>query len=116
MALPQNARNDANGEGDSFTFLNITDTHQKAGEDNANLKKLADDALEMSPRPAFIIHTGDVTDSGRPEEYARFKAALAPLTQAGIKIYAVPGNHDIRWAPDRQGRVCAAVRQNLPVV
>lgn len=101
FAGPQNARNnDPTGEGDSFTFLTITDTHQKAGEDNVNLKKLADDVIEMSPRPAFIIHTGDVTDSGRPEEYARFKSALAPLTQAGVKLYAVPGNHDTRWSGD----------------
>ena len=94
------AQNAPPAEPDSFTFLNITDTHQGAGEPNANLRKLAEDAAQMSPKPAFVIHTGDVTDSGKPEEYARFKEATAPLREAGIKIYAVPGNHDVRWSPD----------------
>jgi outer membrane protein assembly factor BamB/predicted phosphodiesterase len=87
-------------EPDSFTFLDISDTHQGAGEPNANLRKLAEDAAQMSPKPAFVIHTGDVTDSGKPEEYVRFREATAPLREAGIKIYAVPGNHDVRWSPD----------------
>ncbi len=84
----------------NFTFLHITDTHQTSGGSLDPLQKLVGDALQMSPRPAFIVDTGDVTEAGRPEEYARFKQALAPLDAAGVKFYAVPGNHDVRWSPD----------------
>src|SRR5579871_4705506 len=80
-----------------FSFLEITDTLQTAQGDTEPLHHWAESVAAMSPRPAFVIHTGNVTDSGRPEEYARFKAALAPLASVGIKLYAVPGNHDVRW-------------------
>lgn len=91
----------AGGEdNDHFTFLDISDTHQKAGEVRANLRKFSEEAAHMSPKPAFVIHTGDVTETGAPEEYAKFREATAPLRQAGIKIYAVPGSHDIRWSGD----------------
>lgn len=82
-----------------FVFLDITDTHQTAQGSTKALRDLVAQAVAMSPRPAFIIDTGDITESGRPEEYATFKEAIAPLAQAGIAFYAVPGNHDVRWSP-----------------
>lgn len=85
---------------EDFTFLDVTDTHQTASGSNTALRSLADAAQAMSPKPAFIIDTGDITESGRPEEYARFKEATSGLSGAGIAFYAVPGNHDVRWCPD----------------
>ena len=33
----------------------------------------------LDPQPDLIVHTGDLTDFGLPEEYAHLKAILAPL-------------------------------------
>ncbi|HLK61567.1 MAG TPA: PQQ-binding-like beta-propeller repeat protein [Chthonomonadaceae bacterium] len=85
---------------ETFTFLDITDTHQTANGSIAPLQQLTQDAINMSPPPAFIIDNGDITESGRPQEYARFKEGIAGLQSAGIRFYAVPGNHDVRWSPE----------------
>ena len=85
---------------DAFTFLDVTDTHQTATGEIEPLKRLAKDALEMPMKPAFVIDTGDITEAGRPEEYARFKEGISDLLEAKIDFYPVPGNHDVRWSPD----------------
>jgi len=41
----------------------------------------------------LILVTGDLTDHGRPEEFAAFKRLIAPLD---LPVIAVPGNHDDR--------------------
>ena len=85
---------------ETFTFLDVTDTHQTASGSTEPLRRLAEDAAVMNPRPAFIVDTGDITEAGRPDEYAAFKQAIAPLQSAEIGFYPVPGNHDVRWSPD----------------
>lgn len=85
---------------ETFTFLDVTDTHQTASGSTEPLRRLAQEAADMSPRPAFIVDTGDITEAGRPEEYDAFKQAIAPLQSAQIGFYPVPGNHDVRWSPD----------------
>jgi len=49
--------------------------------------------LSLEPRPDLVLATGDLVDSGSPEEYARLRAILAPLP---MPIYVIPGNHDTR--------------------
>jgi len=85
---------------ETFTFLDVTDTHQTALGSTEPLRRLAEDAAAMNPRPAFVVDTGDITEAGRPEEYAAFKQAITPLQSADIGFYPVPGNHDVRWSPD----------------
>jgi Icc protein len=41
----------------------------------------------------LVVVTGDLTDHGTAEEYARFKSIMAELT---IGYVAIPGNHDDR--------------------
>lgn len=79
-----------------FRFVHITDTHLTASGNIEPLKQLVAELNAMSPRPAFVIDTGDVTEAGRPEEYARF---LEGTTGLAIPFYCAPGNHDARWAP-----------------
>lgn len=66
----------------------IVDTAARLGECVAAVGRL-------DPQPDLVVLTGDLVDFGRPEEYARLRAILAPLPQ---RIVALPGNHDDRDA------------------
>jgi outer membrane protein assembly factor BamB len=81
---------------ETFRFIHVTDTHLTASGNIAPLKQLTTDLNAMSPLPAFVIDTGDVTEAGRPEEFARF---LEGTTGLSIPFYCAPGNHDVRWGP-----------------
>jgi outer membrane protein assembly factor BamB len=100
--LPSQAQKekDRAAEPNTFTFLDITDTNQTVETGTDPLKALVAEAIGSPNRPAFIIDTGNITETGRPAEFERFRQALSPLDGAGIKFYAVPGNHDVRWSPD----------------
>ncbi|HEV2472860.1 MAG TPA: PQQ-binding-like beta-propeller repeat protein, partial [Chthonomonadales bacterium] len=100
LTVDAGAQKRAPAQSESFSFLDISDTHETASSDPAILEKFVSSAAAMSPPPAFVIDTGDITESGRPEEYERFKRATAGLQAAGIGFYAIPGNHDVRWSPD----------------
>jgi len=53
-------------------------------------------ALEaQSPRPDVLLFTGDLSERGRPEEYAQVRAMLEACA---IPAAAIPGNHDRREA------------------
>lgn len=47
----------------------------------------------LTRRPDAVLITGDLVDIGTPEEYARLRDLLTPLT---IPYYLIPGNHDHR--------------------
>ena len=77
----------------------ITDFHVRAhGEEsalgidnNANLRAAVAMLNDLDPAPDVVIGTGDLTNRGRPEEYAALRDLLAPLV---APIYLIPGNHD----------------------
>jgi 3',5'-cyclic AMP phosphodiesterase CpdA len=84
-------------------IAHITDTHLKLpGKlayryvDTAQMLAACVDALaKLDPQPDLVVHTGDLTDLGLPDEYAHLKAILKPLK---APMLAVPGNHDERAA------------------
>ena len=47
----------------------------------------------LSPRPDFVVVTGDLVDRGAAEEYANFRRILSALE---IPFCVIPGNHDDR--------------------
>jgi 3',5'-cyclic AMP phosphodiesterase CpdA len=47
--------------------------------------------LRLPQAPAAVVVTGDLTDFGRPDEYAQLRRLLAPLA---CPVYLMPGNHD----------------------
>ncbi|MBV8582347.1 MAG: metallophosphoesterase, partial [Candidatus Eremiobacteraeota bacterium] len=50
---------------------------------------------DWSERPACIVATGDLTQSGTPEEYRTLREILR---ESEIPVFLVPGNHDRRDA------------------
>jgi 3',5'-cyclic-AMP phosphodiesterase len=77
----------------------LSDTHiRQPGElayrrvDTSAFLARAVAAVSALPQPAdAVVVTGDLTDSGRADEYAQLRALLAPLA---CPVYLMPGNHD----------------------
>jgi hypothetical protein len=66
------------------------------------LLKARGEILNLRPRPASIIISGDCAfHNGLPGDYAVLKELLDPIEKAGIPVRLVTGNHDQRenlWA------------------
>jgi hypothetical protein len=79
----------------SFVFAQISDSHigfaKEANPDTAATLQLALDEIKII-RPAFMLHTGDVTHLSKPAE---FDTAAQLLTASHIETHYVPGEHDV---------------------
>jgi hypothetical protein len=79
-----------------FTFVQISDTHlgfnKEPNADPAVTILEAVKKIEALPRrPAFVLHTGDVTHLAKP---AQFDAAAQVLSGLKSEVFYVPGEHD----------------------
>lgn len=81
-------------------LLAFTDTHlRSAGEmiigldPYAKLAGALEHAQRRHPDAEHIVFMGNLVNSGKPEEYARFKEILATATRP---VTIIPGNHDSR--------------------
>jgi 3',5'-cyclic AMP phosphodiesterase CpdA len=95
-----------------FTFLQISDSHigfdKPANPDAAETLREAIDRVKGLPaKPAFMLHTGDITHlSGAAE----FDTAAQIIGGAALDVHYVPGEHDVidetggRAYLDRYGR------------
>ncbi len=80
-----------------WKFVVLSDTHVTEGSDTI---------VEMIPyiiddKPAFVLHCGDLAQGGLRatatqlrSEMSLWKNYFQPLIDAGVKIYAVRGNHE----------------------
>ena len=64
-------------------------------------------------KPDAVILSGDLTLNGALASHREFAALLAPLTGAGIRVLALPGNHDVggrayEFGPDGPRAIAAA--------
>jgi 3',5'-cyclic AMP phosphodiesterase CpdA len=80
-----------------FTFLQMSDSHigfdKKANPDAlGTLREAVGQVKAMSTKPAFIIHTGDITHLSKPEE---FDNADKVFSETGVQMHWVPGEHDL---------------------
>jgi 3',5'-cyclic AMP phosphodiesterase CpdA len=80
-----------------FTFLQISDSHvgfDKPANPNAlgTLQEAIGKVKAMPARPAFMIHTGDITHLSKPAE---FDNADQAIREARLDVHYVPGEHDI---------------------
>ncbi|MFD3744402.1 metallophosphoesterase [Nocardia sp. NPDC058633] len=71
----------------------LSDTHfDLSARNTERVEAVMGYLAELPRRPDVILVTGDITDSGKPEQYAQARLAL----QADIPVYLLPGNHDDR--------------------
>jgi len=80
-----------------LTFLQISDSHMgfdKPANPNVNgtLEEAIGKIKALPAKPAFMIHTGDITHLSKPAE---FDDADRIIKQAGLDVHYVPGEHDI---------------------
>jgi 3',5'-cyclic-AMP phosphodiesterase len=81
-----------------FTFLQISDSHigfnkpanpDALGTLRESIGKVKE--LVVKTRPAFMIHTGDITHLSKPDE---FDNADQIISEAKLDVHYVPGEHD----------------------
>jgi 3',5'-cyclic AMP phosphodiesterase CpdA len=88
-----------------FTFLQISDSHMGFDKPaNPNTKGTLEEAIgrvkALPAKPAFMIHTGDISHLSRPAE---FDDADKIIGDARLDVHYVPGEHDI--LDDEQGKM-----------
>ena len=80
-----------------FTFVQISDSHMGFDKPaNPNAKGTLEEAIArikaMPAKPAFMIHTGDITHLSKESE---FDDAEHIISQTRLDVHYVPGEHDI---------------------
>jgi 3',5'-cyclic AMP phosphodiesterase CpdA len=83
-------------ETSGLTFLQISDSHvgfDKPANPNAigTLEEAINKIKSLPVKPAFVIHTGDVTHLSKPSE---FDDADRIIAQSRLDVHYVPGEHD----------------------
>jgi hypothetical protein len=81
----------------SFSFLQISDSHigfaKPANPDaRATLRQAVAKVVALPAKPDLIIHTGDVSQLSRDDE---FDDADQILREAGVPLFFIPGEHDL---------------------
>ncbi len=80
-----------------FLLLQISDTHLgadwKGVDPDECLLRAVEAILDLPQRADALVISGDLTQNGAPEEYARLRELVAPLN---LEPHVLPGNHDLR--------------------
>jgi Icc protein len=81
----------------SFSFVQLSDSHigfaKPANPDaRATLDAAIDKVLAIPGKPAFMIHTGDITHTATP---GQFDDAAQLIGRAKLDVHYAPGEHDI---------------------
>jgi 3',5'-cyclic AMP phosphodiesterase CpdA len=94
-----------------LAFLQISDSHvgfDRPANPNAlgTLEEAINKVKALPTKPAFMIHTGDITHLSKPGE---FDDAERIISQARLDVHYVPGEHDViddehKLYLDRYGR------------
>jgi len=80
-----------------FTFVQISDSHMGFDKPaNPNAKGTLEEAIDrvkaLPQKPAFMIHTGDISHLSKEQQ---FDDADQIIAQAKLDVHYVPGEHDI---------------------
>jgi 3',5'-cyclic AMP phosphodiesterase CpdA len=84
-------------EESGFSFVQISDSHigfeKPANPDaRATLKESIGQVGALANKPAFLIHTGDITHTAKPQQ---FDDAAQLIGEAKLDVHYSPGEHDI---------------------
>ena len=95
--MPRSPRPSAATRGRPFTFVQISDSHIGFNKPpNADARATFREAIAkvkaLPVQPDFIIHTGDVSQLSRDDE---FDDAEQMLKATGLPVFFVPGEHDM---------------------
>jgi 3',5'-cyclic AMP phosphodiesterase CpdA len=80
-----------------FSFLQVSDSHIGFAKDpnpdaRATFREAVAKIKTLPVKPAFILHTGDITQLSKDQE---FDDADQILKEAGLTVFHVPGEHDM---------------------
>ncbi len=80
----------------ALSFVQISDSHigfnKPANEHVMETLEKSIQAINTLPtRPAFVVHTGDITHLSKPAEFDQAKQVLAQLK---VPLFTIPGEHD----------------------
>jgi hypothetical protein len=80
-----------------FSFVQLSDSHigfEKPANPDARgtLKEAIGKVLALPRKPAFMIHTGDITHTATAQQ---FDDAAQIIGGAGLEVHYAPGEHDI---------------------
>jgi 3',5'-cyclic-AMP phosphodiesterase len=81
-----------------FTFVQLSDSHIGfSKEPNKDVTATFQEAINrinaMPSRPAFLLHTGDLTHLAKPAEFDTVAQLLKSVK--GGEVFCVPGEHDV---------------------
>ncbi len=81
----------------AFSFVQVSDSHIGFSKDPnldpaSTLKEAVDTIRASNQKPAFMIHTGDISHLSKPGE---FDTAAQIIGSAGLDVHYVPGEHDV---------------------
>jgi 3',5'-cyclic AMP phosphodiesterase CpdA len=88
----------------SFSFVQVSDSHigfnkEPNPDARATFREAVAKIKALPEKPAFILHTGDVSQLSKAQE---FDDADQILKEAGLPVFHVPGEHDM--LDEGQGR------------
>ena len=88
----------------SFSFVVASDSHVGYAPATRNSSAALSDLLARYPDTSFMVHMGDLTETGSEAEYHEAKGLLSSLP---YPVIATMGNHEARWQ-DPQGSLFRA--------
>jgi len=85
---------------DRLHFVQISDSHIGFDKDpnhdaTATFQAAVDQIKTLKKRPAFLLHTGDITHLSKAEQ---FDTAVQVASSASLPVHYIPGEHD--WGGD----------------
>jgi plastocyanin len=99
-ALGRGLNLDAIVGGSDLFFLQISDSHigfsKAANQDVTATLQEAIGRINALPRqPAFLIHTGDISQLSRPDEFDTAQQVIGSARTVTGRTFYVPGEHDV---------------------
>ena len=98
-ALTRCAAQPGSAASGDFTFVQISDSH--IGFKNvpnmdvtSTFQKAIERITSLANRPAFVLHTGDVSHLSMPDQYDTVDQILKGANFGQDQVYYVPGEHD----------------------